>query len=145
MSEHYPNSALRHLKDSKVLLDAQRWDGSIYLAGYVVECSLKALIVAPSVSLPPGKSWDSDGHDLGRLASLLEQMAASRKARFKRNISIQLVGAIKSALAGAPNWHPRMRYESSGIANEKVAKQWWDIAKRASGGLTKLFSTGGTQ
>ena len=145
MSEHYTNAAHRHLQDSKVLLDAQRWDGSAYLAGYVIECSLKALIVAPSASCPQGQSWPGDGHDLNSLEFLLEQMAASRRPGFKRNVSNQLLVAIKSALAGEPNWHPRMRYESSGIATEKVARRWWDIAKRTFGGLAKPFSTEGDQ
>lgn len=143
MSEHYPNAARRHLDDSKVLLDAQRWEGSVYLAGYVIECSLKAMILAPLVSPPPGQSWPGDGHDLPSLASLLDRMAASRKSGFKRNISTQMVVAIKSALAGAPSWHPRMRYESSYFATEMVAKPWWGIAKRAFGGLAKSFNTGG--
>ena len=143
MSEHYPKAARRHLEDSKVLLDAQRWDGSAYLAGYVIECSLQALIVAPSASCPHGQSWPGDGHDLSSLAFRLGQMAASRRPGFKRNVSIQLLIAIKGALTGAPNWHPRMRYESSCSTTEVVAKRWWEIAKRAFGGLAKPFSTGG--
>jgi hypothetical protein len=32
------------IAEAKVLLDAQMWDGAYYLAGYAVECALKACI-----------------------------------------------------------------------------------------------------
>jgi hypothetical protein len=32
--------------DSKALLDAQRWSGAYYLAGYAMECGLKACVIA---------------------------------------------------------------------------------------------------
>lgn len=34
------------LKEAKALLDVQLWDGAYYLAGYAVECGLKACILA---------------------------------------------------------------------------------------------------
>lgn len=34
------------IKEAKVLLDAQCWEGAYYLAGYAVECGLKACILA---------------------------------------------------------------------------------------------------
>lgn len=34
------------IKEAKALLDAQLWDGAYYLAGYAVECALKACILA---------------------------------------------------------------------------------------------------
>lgn len=33
------------LRDAKALLAAQRWSGAYYLAGYAVECALKACII----------------------------------------------------------------------------------------------------
>jgi hypothetical protein len=32
--------------DAKALLDAQRWSGAYYLAGYAMECGLKACVLA---------------------------------------------------------------------------------------------------
>lgn len=32
--------------DAKALLDAQRWSGAYYLAGYAVECAFKACVMA---------------------------------------------------------------------------------------------------
>jgi hypothetical protein len=43
--DDYPQAAMKHLEDAKSLLGANRVDGAAYLAGYVVECSLKSLVV----------------------------------------------------------------------------------------------------
>jgi hypothetical protein len=34
LSESFPQAAARHLHDAKILLDKQRWDNAVYLAGY---------------------------------------------------------------------------------------------------------------
>ena len=39
-------AAKQRLEDARYLLDAKRSTGAIYLAGYGVECMLKALILA---------------------------------------------------------------------------------------------------
>ena len=36
--------AKERIREAKVLLDAQHWSGAYYLAGYAVECALKACI-----------------------------------------------------------------------------------------------------
>lgn len=144
MIEHYPNAAHRHLEDSKVLLDALRWDGSAYLAGYVIECSLKATIVAPSPSCPKGQQWPGDGHGIDSLVSCVELMAASRRSGFKRNVPSHLLVAIKHASAEAPKWHPNMRYKSAGVL-EQESKRWWILAKRAFVGMAKPFCSGGVR
>lgn len=42
--DDYPEAAGKHLTDASVLVADDRHDGAAYLAGYVVECALKALI-----------------------------------------------------------------------------------------------------
>ena len=42
--DDYPDAAGKHMEDSNVLIAGSRYDGGAYLAGYVVECSLKTLI-----------------------------------------------------------------------------------------------------
>ena len=44
MQEHYASAASRHVEDARYLCDARRWDNAGYLAGYVVECGVKAVI-----------------------------------------------------------------------------------------------------
>ena len=43
--------AERWLVDAKALLDAHRWSAAYYLAGYAVECGLKACVLARVASL----------------------------------------------------------------------------------------------
>lgn len=62
LSESFPQAAARHLHDAKILLDKQRWDNAVYLAGYVVECGFKVLV---EVYIPEGKTAVKKyGHDL---------------------------------------------------------------------------------
>ena len=49
--DDYPEAAGRHILDSRALVARRRFDGAAYLAGYVVECTLKTLI-----QLETGKS-----------------------------------------------------------------------------------------
>ena len=47
------------IREAKALLDAKEWDGAYYLAGYAVECALKACIIKRlnSSDLWPEKSF----------------------------------------------------------------------------------------
>ncbi len=38
-------SSIHRLDDAKALLDASRWRGAMYLAGYSIECLLKAKLM----------------------------------------------------------------------------------------------------
>jgi HEPN domain-containing protein len=42
--DRFAQAAGRHLVDAKVLAAENRFDNAVYLAGYVVECSLKTVI-----------------------------------------------------------------------------------------------------
>ena len=65
--------AVERLKESKILLDQKCFNGAYYLAGYSVECALKACI-AKQINLHeiPSKSLINDfyTHDLERLIKL---------------------------------------------------------------------------
>ena len=63
MSESFSQAAARHLYDANVLLNGQRWDNAVYLAGYVVECSFKVL-VEKYIDQAAVKKY---GHDLAAL------------------------------------------------------------------------------
>lgn len=43
--DDHPEAAGKRLSDARVLLPAGRADGAAYLAGYVVECSLKSVLL----------------------------------------------------------------------------------------------------
>lgn len=140
MSEHYPNAACRHLADSKTLLDSRRFQGSAYLAGYVVECSLKALIVSPTA--PPGVDVRRIGHELSCLHKQLYNMAAARHGSGRRMASAKLLGNLRSFLdAQTPAWNPSMRYDATDPAWQTKASAWWDMANRCFGGFARNLVT----
>lgn len=136
MAEHYSNAAYRHLTDSKCLLDASCWDGSAYLAGYVIECSLKALISLPMV--PPGIDLREMGHDLSLLTKQLDYMASSRQSQLKRHVSSGLLSYLRQQLnSQMPPWSPSMRYESRNPAWADQAASWWQTANRCFSAFAK--------
>jgi HEPN domain-containing protein len=57
------------IAEAKVLLDAGKWDGAYYLAGYAVECALKACIakLTRAEDFPPRETKDYYTHDLNAL------------------------------------------------------------------------------
>ena len=42
---HLQQIAKERIRDAKALLAARRWSGAYYLAGYAVECALKACVI----------------------------------------------------------------------------------------------------
>ena len=61
--------ALDRLADALALLAAERWTAAYYLAGYSVECGLKACIakLARPDTFPPKNSNDYYSHNLREL------------------------------------------------------------------------------
>jgi hypothetical protein len=83
--DDHPEAAAKNLSDASVLYAASRPDGAAYLAGYVVESSLKSLLL---VDLGPN-AGDAEArrlkHQLGKLSAKVLQLAAlpsSRTARY---------------------------------------------------------------
>ena len=71
----YRRVALVRLADARALLQARRYDGAYYLAGYVIECALKACIARQfRVATIPEPRLVADiyrrGHELAALARL---------------------------------------------------------------------------
>lgn len=142
MSEDYPSAAKRHLEDSKTLLDSSRWDNSAYLAGYVIECSLKAIIAYPAP--PTGIDIMEIGHNVTKLVSILDSMAASRTVGYRRSVDGRLLWALRSEMTAHVDWKTSMRYEKSGKIAEPEARKWWRLANGAFTGLAKDLCTGET-
>ena len=95
--------------DAKALLDAGRWSGAYYLAGYSVECALKACI-AKQTSLHdfPDKSFAQEvfTHDLMKLVDLAGlklqlQLDTTPVANPKLGVNWQL----------AKKWNEKSRYD----------------------------------
>ena len=95
------------LRESKALLDAGFPDGAYYLAGYAVECALKACIAKRTRAhdFPEKKLVnDSHTHDLGKLLQLAE-LQAELDAAMQANV------AMKASLDTVQDWSETSRYE----------------------------------
>jgi HEPN domain-containing protein len=104
MADNYVSAALRHLEDATSLDAAGRYENAAYLAGYVIECALKEVL------LRYGYAARTYGHDLrvlhGRaleLASLLSPGMAHYRS-----------DAYWTLPAGAARWTPDFRYARTG-------------------------------
>lgn len=112
--DDYPEAALKHLQDADALVRSRRFDGAAYLAGYVVECALKALIQVES-----GQA--RHGHELTNLLDVLDELAVHAKTRTGR-LYISAAVTLKTAdVVG--RWKPNRRYHGPGIAANE-AEAW---------------------
>ena len=113
--DSFPQAAARHLHDAKILLDKQRWDNAVYLAGYVVECGFKVLV---EVYIPEGKTAVKKyGHDLTEL-----QGKAMDRLRLIYPVLMQLP-ASRTMGTVLDQYHPERRYYKSGIWNQTEAEE----------------------
>lgn len=105
-AKRFYQAAVRHLDEAELLLEWERRAGAIYLAGYCVECVLKALIL---VQTPPRSRADvmdsfrgSGAHNFDRLRSLYNH---SGGAAFPKDV----VGAFFVV----DDWDTDRRYDPS--------------------------------
>ncbi len=107
---------VERIKESKLLLDQKCFNGAYYLAGYAVECSLKACIAKQINSNEiPSKSFINDFyvHDLDKLIKLagIEQ---DHKTKLKSDLDFSISWNI------VRDWNESARYKewSDAQANE---------------------------
>jgi hypothetical protein len=112
--DDHPEAAGKHLEDAAVLLPAGRADGAAYLAGYVVECALKSLILVAS-----GQPW---GHDLNALGSEALRLAALPGPRSGRYVPRMTPG--HSLYDAASGWKETLRYREPGVVTQAAAASW---------------------
>ncbi len=115
--DDYPEAAAKHLADAKSLLAVNRADGAAYLAGYVVECALKSLVL---VEAGNARGF---GHQLANLSKhtlLLAAQAGARTSRYKPRIN-----PSPSICDGQPDgWHETLRYRQIGAVTAATAAAW---------------------
>ncbi|MGO9318537.1 MAG: HEPN domain-containing protein [Terracidiphilus sp.] len=95
------------LRESKALLAAGLSEGAYYLAGYAVECALKACIAKRTKEHDfPDKKLvnDSHTHDLGKLLQLAE-------LKVELEAAMQDNPAMQSSLDAVQDWSEASRYE----------------------------------
>jgi hypothetical protein len=128
--DDYPVAARRHATDATALIDNTSYHGAAYLAGYVVECSVKTLIQV--------EGGVTEGHDFSTLssrASLLCAMASAKAAKYLTADIRALAGppAGKPPIAG---WRPGMRYSQNYIGGGEAAT-WLQLAKNMYSGVVE--------
>ncbi len=67
-ARRYYRAAKQRYEDAQMLLEAGRTTGAVYLAGYAVECILKALLLA-NVTPPYEKHCSRSCEEAGRMTS----------------------------------------------------------------------------
>ena len=103
---------LDRLGDARALSRAARWGGTIYLAGYVVECLLKAVLLARlgQVALPE-KYWH---HDLERLVD-----EAGLRAALDRPLGVEIRQRL---ILLRTVWDVTIRYGGTRFRREEAEK-----------------------
>jgi HEPN domain-containing protein len=116
------------LRESKALLDAGFPDGAYYLAGYAVECALKACIakMTQQHDFPDKKTVnESHTHDLGKLIQLAE-------LKVDLDLAMQANPAMRSWWDAIQDWSEASRY---GRRNTQEASDLLQALESQAGGL----------
>ena len=124
--DDHPDAAGKHLDDAVTLLTAGRNDGAAYLAGYVVECSLKSLIL-----FEHGHAvWSGrGGHDLNALSAEALRLASLPGARTAKYVSFGTPGHSLYTQPGG--WTHHLRYRPPGTIPPATAADWLAEATQA--------------
>jgi AbiV family abortive infection protein len=127
------NLAELRIREAKILLDAGSYPGAFYLAGYSIECALKACIAKATRQhdFPDKKrTQDSYSHDLMQLLSLTDlknqlqdDMKSNRDLRAYWNRVV--------------NWNEERRYEL-GLTEQEAKDLYQAIADPLNGVLSWL-------
>jgi hypothetical protein len=125
----YYRAGKQRFEDSQFLLREQRTTGAVYLAGYTVECLLKALILA---SVAPGLRRELLGELRGIRAHNIEWLGAL----YRRHVGAAIPRDITRHLSRVASWSTDLRY-ATGSVKSREADEFMEsvvaIATRADG------------
>lgn len=122
--------AERWLVDAKPLLDAHRWSAAYYVAGYAVECGLKACVLVRLAAEPEvifetrrfsENCWTHSALELVKLAGL----EAARAADTAANPAL-----LKNWLT-VKDWTEQSRYQA--VSHQKAKKLYAAITHKPVG------------
>jgi len=116
MTQNFASAASRHLRDIDYLDRDSRWDNVAYLAGYVGECSLKAVI--EQAGNPPRVHLNK--LDVRHLLLVADLCYAVR--RYPVDLDADLA-SLRAA------WTPDLRYSATGTILQAHAQQMASEAK----------------
>lgn len=121
------------LREAKVLLDKQCYEGAYYLLGYAVECALKAYIAKQTKRYDfPDRKFVNDiyTHDLNKLLSA-SGLEPEHRRESRRNSSFELNWTI------VKDWSEQSRY-FTGIPRAKARDFRSAVVSRRNGILPWL-------
>ena len=110
MVEDFASAASRHLRAATQLMASQIADDSTYLAGYVAECAIKAVI------LKAGIRFKRHVHELSSPQLLLAADLSFAARRFPLDLDPDLAG-IQST------WTTDLRYVRTGAISQQLAEE----------------------
>ena len=99
----YHLAANHRYEDAVILLDNRRTNGSIYLAGFAVECALKALIMANSTPKERSKLLEKLKKEHGHNLDALRKELARR--------GMHMPEEVIDAYRRLNTWHSNARYD----------------------------------
>ena len=117
--DDHPDAAGKHLLDALTLKKNGRFDGAAYLSGYVVECSLKTLIILQTKKAIRGHNLN----DLSKRVLDLAKLPTSKTARYNR-----IIGAKLAICHPVNGWKVALRYRASGSLSPAEVGAWVDEA-----------------
>jgi len=112
--EAFASAAGRHLDDADLLLHCGRFDNAAYLAGYVVECSLKFVVEAAGLS---GAPYRHDIVMLSREALNLACLLTPTVWRYQAPQTPEMTDLHST-------WNPSLRYSRTGEVPQSTAQRF---------------------
>jgi HEPN domain-containing protein len=116
-AKRFYRAARQRLEDAVFLLDSERTTAAVYLAGYCVECLLKALILAQAGKAYKDEALDSfhgsGAHNYDRLMAMYERYGGHRPTKKDKELT--------EAFIIVASWDTDLRYDPAILAEEEAA------------------------
>jgi HEPN domain-containing protein len=127
--------AENRLLDAGALLRARRYDAAYYMAGYVIECALKACIAKKTrrYDFPPRDTRSLYRHDMDGLVRAAGISEAFEQDRQGDTVLDQYWELVK-------DWSPDSRYQFGGAIAPTVAKTLFRAIEDHQHGVLKCIS-----
>jgi hypothetical protein len=114
----YYRAGKQRFEDSQLLLGEERTTGAVYLAGYTVECLLKALVLA---CVAPALRQQLVGEFRGSRAHNIEWLSAL----YRHHVGAETPRNITRHLARVASWSTDLRY-TTGLVKRREADEFMD-------------------
>jgi HEPN domain-containing protein len=110
--------SIQRFDDAQLLLRESRTTGAVYLAGYTVECILKALVLA---NVPRRHREEIVGEFRGNRAHNLEWLGAL----YRRHVGLTIPRQVTRHLLRVASWSTDLR-NATGVLKQRDAEEFID-------------------